>query len=391
MEIFALDTIQPFIAVAVSGGGDSMALTLLLHDWVQARGGKILALTVDHKLREDSTAEVEQVRVWLEARGIAHKILTWHGDKPATCLQERARAARYDLLLAACAEHGCTALAFAHNLEDQIETFWMRLAHGSGLGGLAGMAASRRMNGIRIIRPLLTFSRAALRTTCAAYGVSWVDDPSNENKKFLRVRLRQFESVLAAEGLTPQRLAQTLQKLEYAHAALEEVAAQVFEVCITLHPEGHATLLSSALQMHPRDIQTRVLAHVLHSIHPQDYPPDSSAMEHLRLDVLSPSFAGRTLAGCEIFPHGAMIYLCREASRQRVQILDSPLESGMLGEDGLRELKNKAGVLPQLEALPFKVRKTLPSLWRGESLVAIPCLGWTDGIDHGTDVGINSF
>src|SRR5690606_3672257 len=129
------------------GGGDSMALALLLHDWARARGGKILALTVDHGLRAASAAEARQTAARLAQHGIAHEILAWEGEKPCTGIQQHAREARYRLLRGACEKHGIKTLALAHNAEDQAETFWMRLAHGSGLDGLAGMAAKREEGG----------------------------------------------------------------------------------------------------------------------------------------------------------------------------------------------------------------------------------------------------
>src|SRR5688500_149409 len=171
------------IAVAVSGGGDSMALVLLLEDWTRERGGRLLALTVDHGLRPESAEEARRVHDILQSRGIEHRVLTWEGEKPQSHIQERAREARYALLCAECVREKIPFLAAAHNAEDQIETFWMRLAHGSGLDGLAGMAARREMRGMDLLRPLLGFSREELRRYCAQAGIEWIEDPSNQNQK----------------------------------------------------------------------------------------------------------------------------------------------------------------------------------------------------------------
>jgi tRNA(Ile)-lysidine synthase len=307
---------SPFIAVAVSGGGDSMALALLMRDWAAARNGKIVALTVDHGLRPGSGGEAREAGEILRAHGIEHRTLRWDGAKPETRIQEKARAARYDLLLEECRKMDCKILALAHNAEDQAETFWMRLAHGSGLDGLAGMAAMREAGDITIIRPVLSFPRAALRATCASYGVRWFEDPSNENEKFLRVRLRAFEDVLAAEGMTPERLARTVQKLAQARETLEFFAQKSFEECVMLKPEG-ATLDPALWREQPREIQSRVLAAALQAVRPQDYPPGAEALDALREAMLADDFAGRTLGGCEIFPHKKMIRLCPEAVAAR--------------------------------------------------------------------------
>ncbi|WP_081991868.1 tRNA lysidine(34) synthetase TilS, partial [Inquilinus limosus] len=139
------DRLGPFdrplrLAVAVSGGPDSMALSLLAARWVRQRGGQILALTVDHRLRPDSTAEAAATGASLTRHDIPHRILTW-SDAPARASQDQARRARYGLLGQACREVGIRDLAVAHHREDQAETVLLRLARGSGVDGLAGMAA----------------------------------------------------------------------------------------------------------------------------------------------------------------------------------------------------------------------------------------------------------
>ena len=383
LKKMGVDGARPKIAVAVSGGGDSLALALLVRDWVRARGGEMLALTVDHKLRPDSTAEAEAVGNILRAQGIAHEILTWQGDKPATHIQELARAARYKLLLSTCHERGFPFLAVAHNIEDQIETFWMRLAHGSGLDGLAGIAGKRDRDGVTIIRPVLGFTRAQLRDVCTQSGIAWIEDPSNKNEKYLRVKLRGFEDMLAGEGLTPQRLALTLQKLEDARDALQIMADEAFAACVQLHPEGYAALGTETWKKSPRDIQRRVLMKVLSAVSPQDYPIGSDAIEATRLELQDGTFAGRTLAGCEIFPRGNEFIFVREAA-----IVEGPTSAveGKIWDNrfvisgiaGGTVMIGALGAENPLEenTLPFKIRRVLPALWQNNTLLAVPHLGY---------------
>lgn len=291
------------LAVAVSGGGDSLALALLLKEC----GADIVALTVDHGLRSESAAEAKTVHDILAAKGIAHETLTWRGDKPSTHIQERAREARYDLLLGYCKAQGIGTLALAHNLEDQAETFWMRLGKGSGVDGLAGMAPARNVGGITMIRPVMGFTRARLRATCEHFGVRWIDDPSNTNDKYLRVKLRAFEEMLAGEGFTPERLALVMQKLGDAAAALQAMTDGALKDCLTLNPEGYATLKLDGWRPLPREIQRRVIGHVLDTLVPQEYRAEKGArypigfdqLETARLELMDESFKGKTLAGCE--------------------------------------------------------------------------------------------
>jgi tRNA(Ile)-lysidine synthase len=389
------------LAVAVSGGGDSLALCLLVKGFVDACGGEMLALTVDHGLRAESRAEAEAVGAQLAARRIPHRILPWQGSKPETHVQEVARAARYGLLLQACKDARMTALCVAHNLEDQIETFWMRLAHGSGLDGLAAMAPRRLVRGVPVIRPLLSVPRAALRDYCRAAGLDWAEDPSNENERFLRVKLRRFEELLAEEGLTPQRLMQTVQKLQDARAALQVMAAAAFAQAVQLHPEGYAVMARADFEAQPQDIRRRVLSRAVSAVAPQNYPP-GAALDDALADILSGGgFAGRTLGGCELSPLGQDVLLTREAAavspaplrpgtvwdgRFEVAAGNAPdsafdgLSLGLLGEAGLSALRKILAETPaaaeRLEKYPAKLRKILPAVRSGENLLCVPHLSW---------------
>ena len=181
---------HPVLAVAVSGGRDSLALALLAHDWARARDGSIVALIVDHGLRAGAACEAEETRQRLNLRGIEAVILRWTGVKPAQGVQEAARAARYDLLFEACRQRGILHLLVAHHADDQAETIAMRAARGSGADGLAGMAALVEHRHARLLRPLLAVPRARLTATLDALGVAWIDDPSNADPRFERVRVR---------------------------------------------------------------------------------------------------------------------------------------------------------------------------------------------------------
>ncbi|HRD78871.1 MAG TPA: tRNA lysidine(34) synthetase TilS, partial [Hyphomicrobiaceae bacterium] len=196
----------PPIALAVSGGSDSMALLLLAAEWTRSRGAAgevapLTAITVDHGLRAESAAEAEFVAAKCASLAIPHTILRWTGPKPTTGLPEAARQARYDLI----AEHLAAdarahtgrpqrRLATAHHRDDVAETFLMRLARGSGLDGLAAMAESTtwppcggRLPGrplMTIVRPLLSVPKDHLIATLAARGCGWHEDPTNRDSSF---------------------------------------------------------------------------------------------------------------------------------------------------------------------------------------------------------------
>lgn len=187
------------VVVALSGGGDSTALLVMLHEW-RAQNGKpsgILAVTVDHGLRPESRAEAEAAGAICERLGIEQRIVTWTGPKPKTRIQETARNARHDLLAAAAQDFGSSLVLTGHTLDDQRETVFMRRQRGEGIG-LAGIAPATlftrydyREPQIWFVRPLSTAKRATLREKLASAGIGWIDDPSNENTDFERVSARR--------------------------------------------------------------------------------------------------------------------------------------------------------------------------------------------------------
>lgn len=175
----------PSITVAVSGGSDSLGLGLMLSEWLRKPSGRLHVLSVDHGLRPEAADECARVaEIFAAIPGCSAQILRWDGEKPARGLQAAARAARYRLLTDRCRANGILHLAIAHTAEDQAETVAMRRTHGSGPAGLAGMAAVRAERGVRLLRPLLCVSRAAIRAWLQARGRTWIEDPSNELIKF---------------------------------------------------------------------------------------------------------------------------------------------------------------------------------------------------------------
>uniref|UniRef100_UPI0026223B47 tRNA lysidine(34) synthetase TilS n=1 Tax=uncultured Amaricoccus sp. TaxID=339341 RepID=UPI0026223B47 len=205
------------LGVAVSGGGDSVALLLLLH----AAGRDLAAVTVDHGLRPESVGEAASVAALCAARGIPHSVLRWEDRDPRGNLQQAAREARRSLIAGWAEASGIAAVALGHTLDDQAETVVMRLARGSGVDGLSAMRPETLALGILWLRPLLGIRRAALRAWLAAEGVAWAEDPTNADARFDRVRARLALPTLAGLGIGPERLAATARAVARACAALE--------------------------------------------------------------------------------------------------------------------------------------------------------------------------
>ncbi|MFD1624554.1 tRNA lysidine(34) synthetase TilS [Azospirillum griseum] len=392
----------PRILVGLSGGGDSVALTLLLRRWVAARGGDLLAVAVDHGLRPESAAEAAAVGAAMARLGVPHRVMRWEGDKPSSGLQAAARSARRRLLELACAEAGCLHLALAHNRDDQAETLLLRLSRGSGIDGLAGMAASGTAGLVRVIRPCLEFSHERLLATCRAAGVGWVEDPSNRNPRFARARLRAVGDLLAGEGLSVDRLADTARRAARARAALDHATAALLARAASLHPEGWIRLDPVALADAPEEIGLRALTRCLTVVGGDEHPPRDAAVERLyggmcdSVTVGRASFPGCTLAGCRIAPRRGGVVIAREATAvagpqqatpgerlwwdRRFIVIPSadrtaPVTVAALGAAGWARLVADNPDVRGHDA-PALVRPTLPALWSDGVVVAVPSLGF---------------
>ncbi len=265
MAPFAPFEDHPVLAVAVSGGRDSLALALLAQEWAERRGGRIVGLIVDHGLRPEAAREAAATHDLLARRGIEAAILRWQGAKPVRGLQEAARTARYGLLFDACRERGILHLLVAHHADDQAETVAMRAAHGSGADGLAGMAALVERRHARLLRPLLPVPRARLTATLEALGVAWIDDPSNADPRFERVLVRTArEGTDALDPLDPD----TGPRRAEREGRLARDAVEVLEI-----EDGVVGFDRAAFGRLAAGAKSGLLSRAVQAIGERDHPP----------------------------------------------------------------------------------------------------------------------
>jgi tRNA(Ile)-lysidine synthase len=269
------------VAVAVSGGADSLALAILAQGW-----GDPVAWIVDHGLRPGSAAEAEATRATLAARRMPARVLRLHGLTPGPGVAARARAARYAAMTAACREAGLVDLLVGHHAGDQAETVLMRQRRGSGPIGLAGMAALVETDDIRLLRPLLGYAPGRLRAVVDGAGLVPVEDPTNHDPHFTRARLRrEIGEDRAALLATAAENGATRTVAEARIAA--EMAARV-----SLHPEGFAVLS-------PGPVGGNTLAAVLRSVSGRRWPVSGGG-------ELARAPRAATLAGVRIMPAGRL-------------------------------------------------------------------------------------
>ncbi len=388
----------PSAALAVSGGPDSMALMHSARRWADLTGrgpGAFAVLTVDHGLRPGSGDEAAFVAAQAERLGLPHATLTWLGEKPKTGIQAAARRARYDLMTAYCRAHGAGCLATAHTADDQAETFLIRLRRGSGLDGLAAMAAVSERGGTPLIRPLLGLPKARLAAYLRSLGIPFVSDPSNSNISFERVRLRLAMKAFAAAGIPRPALTLSASRLGRSREALDRVAAEFLERHFSVSRLGQGDLDRDQFQALPAETALRVLTRVLTLIGGKDEAPRMMKAERL-LEELRMGKREAALGGCLVIATPARLSFYREPGR--IALTRSPCRAGHECTWDGRFLLSFAATLPDAVSagplgpggwaiyrkelkerrLPIAANRlavlTTPALWLSDRLIAAPAL-----------------
>ncbi len=404
------------LALAVSGGGDSMAMLALAHEWARHMGVRLWVVTVDHGLRQESAEEAAMVAAECAALGHPHATLRWHWDGQGN-LQDEARRAR--LALIDRWRQGIEHVLMAHTQDDVAETFLMRLARGSGVEGLSAMAARRYVTphvdgydtipdadvtqngappprperrvagvpayspGFHVIRPLLEMRREDLRHFVRTLQVPFVDDPTNEDPRFDRVRAR---AALSQLGIDATVLAETAKRLSRARGALDARAASVAEAVVQTDRFGVLRIDRDGFALIERDTQLRLLSAALQWISGSDYRPRFSPLEALLERALAGG--GGTLHGAQVAVSSTHIEVFREYAA--IAEIAVPADAGTLwdkrwrisgpnldgktvralGDAGWRQIPD-----PRPETPRHAVARTLPAVFDGTELVSCPALG----------------
>jgi tRNA(Ile)-lysidine synthase len=346
--LFADLAAEPALVLAVSGGPDSTALLYLVTRWrdLLQPAPHLIAVSIDHGLRPEARHEAAAVKRLSDRLGVEHRTMRWRGTKPSTGIQEAARLARYRLLSDAARRAKARCILTAHTLDDQAETILFRMARGSGLAGLCGMARTvpidnlvagfgqpidavgpvrdregfDQSNRVLLVRPLLDVPKARLIATLQQAGIAYADDPSNVDPRFTRSRLRRLMPALANEGLTPYclaRFARRVRRSEAAHEAAVDSAAKR----LGLDRETRKVALNSAdWSEFPAEIGLRLLGRAIGAIGTEG-PVEFGKLEALSEALGAALAAGaprfrRTLAGAMVSLHGNCIVIDQAPPRR---------------------------------------------------------------------------
>ncbi len=393
----------PVLGVAVSGGGDSIALLHLMHGLCTAHGTRLRAVTVNHGLRAEAADEACEVERYCASIGVPHDTLLWDEWDGKGNLQNVARIARYQRMAAWAREHGLDTIALGHTADDQAETVLMRLARRSGVNGLSGMRSRVLREGVTWVRPLLRSSREDLREYLRVCRIGWAEDPSNEDLTYDRIKARRALVLLADLGIDATGLCMVAEQMAEARRALDWQTFLAAKDLACVYA-GAIVLSERKLRILPDEIQRRLLVHAVNWVSGTAYPARRAAVTNLMTALRKGQ--GGTADGVQARRIGRYIWVFRELDAVR-QVETPPdrlwddrwrfearaadaatraadLRVRALGETGLQQCPNWRET-----KLPHAVLLSTPAIWRGDEVVSAPLAGfgqtWHADVEDGED------
>ena len=395
---------NPVLALAVSGGPDSMALLHCACRWKQSRQASLTILTVNHQLRAEAKDEVTKVAEWAKNLGLPCHTLTIPDKLSGNNISAQAREWRYRLLTRWCRDNHVLHLLTAHHQDDQVETFFNRLERGSGLEGLSCMRQITYMNGVRLLRPLLSSPKELISQFLLKEKIDWVKDPTNEDDKYFRARFRKIFPQLSDQGLvSAPRVMLAIANLQRANAMIEDELSRLTAQYIEISPAGYMMIDTGFLNKAPAEVALRVLNRCLMIIGGHRDSVRYSTLDHLYQRLLQAPLSTATAAGCCVvggIKNKIMIYRERHAMAAPLKLefgeqlwdcrfivtytaakkdqMHCHVGQLSLGRSALLKwLKSNLITLNPvqrhlLKNLPSQVYPTLPAIYQQDQLVVVP-------------------
>ena len=356
------------IAVGVSGGADSLCLTVLLSEWAKQNNVCLTAITVNHRLRSVAEEEAYFVAQILKKREIEHVILTNETPIPETGLEVYSRQVLYGLIYDYCKQNNITHLFLAHHQLDQAETFLLRLGKKTGLTGLSGMRSESSYRDLTLCRPFLTVPKSDIIETLQSRQIHWIEDEMNADEKYERVKWRHFLPVLAEQGISAESIVSTMKRLTRADEAIKEYVSRFIQKNVWIDFRGFARLPVNQWMLCPEEVRIQIIQKLINIIAQEDKPVSLQALEDLclRLPVSA------TLGGCVFVPHKTGLYIGREkrlmAPSQCVsagstirwdRFLITPFVDGVIDANAPEK---------RIENIPYLIQNTFPAFYMQKSL-----------------------
>ena len=312
-SIIFKDIKRKSFALAVSGGSDSLCLAYFGKIYSSEFSNKIHVLIIDHKLRKESYKEAIKVKKILKKNKIQSKVLKWNGKVPTSNIQKNARDLRYFLISNYCLKKNIKYLITAHHEDDQIENFFIRLLRGSGLAGLSSMSTNAKYsNRLKIVRPFLHFEKKDLKYVTLNYFKTYIKDPSNENEKFLRVRVRKYRKNMEREGLDTRKIIKTVNNLVSANQALNFYKDKALSKHVSFISKNKCLINKQIFSEEAGEVIFKSFSDILSLVSGTYYPPRSKKIVSLISRLKRNKFTKSTLGGCIVEEKDNFIFISKE-------------------------------------------------------------------------------
>ena len=298
--------------VAVSGGPDSLALAFLSKIYSIQKKLKVKFYIIDHKLRPESTIEAKYVKKILNKFKINAEILYWQGKKPTTNIQSEARTKRFELLLSKCKKLRITHILLGHHQEDLFENFFIRFLRGSGLKGLISLSKKTKLQNVTILRPLINQKKDDLVFISKKVFDFYIKDPSNNDEKFQRVRIRKLLNGLKKDGLDQKKFIKTIENLKKSNDVVDHYVKKNLEKnSFFSHTKKHL-ILNDKFFKQPNEIVFRSLSDSLNFVSKKYYPVRGKKIDKIIKDIQKSSFSKSTLGGCLVEKVNQTVIISKE-------------------------------------------------------------------------------
>jgi len=403
VKIFNSEVLDSTIAIAVSGGVDSLVLMYLASESKVINNKDVFILTINHGLRPESKTECDFVEGLAKELGFKVKILEWEGKKPSKSLQEKARNERYNLLLNFCRENSINNLFLAHHLDDQIENFLFRMFRGSGIKGLTSFSNRSERDGILLIRPLIDIPKSELIAFAKKRKIRWIEDPSNQNKKFERIKLRKILSLIYDQGFDKKVFLKSIKKLKLANKALDKTTKEFVSKYVLVNKNISVFINQEFFLEAPKEIQLRVIENSIRIFSGERFysPSYSKMMNLINWIRKSSNISAKTLGGTIFRRRNKGIILYKEVkklneikpiklSKNTYKSWDNRFlikakkgskgEISYLGAEGVKILKSKKKLHKKdFNGIPVTALYSTPAVWRGKRLISAPFFDYSNG------------
>ena len=311
------------ISVAVSGGIDSMALMLILDLWCKNNNTNLTAITVDHKLREESTNEAIYVNSLCKEKNIKHVILTWEGEKPDHNIELIARENRYKLISNYCKNNKIDYVFIAHHLQDQAETFLIRLFRGSGIDGLSSMKKIVENYNLKIIRPFLNIEKEDLRQYLLENKIEWIEDESNNDEKYLRNKIRLFLNSFENRDDIIKRIDFAVNQINDCKVFIDSYIKKIERKIVSFNSFGTCILNKHFLLQEDENIILKILAQISMIVSGNKYKPRLEKLRRLLDTIQNEDKIKYTFYGCvfESYNNDIMVYREYNSIKEDVDLI----------------------------------------------------------------------